>query len=96
MTSVTGGRLVSGSGRGVVGSGGGVLGSGGGFVSSGADGSRVASSGGADSGFEYIVGVMGAWLYICMSGLGGGGVCKGGMYALRMWWCALRIILFPI
>ena len=91
MTSVTGGRLVSGSGRGVVGSGGGVVGS-----EDGVDGGRVASSGGADSGFEYIVGVMGAWLYICMSGLGGGGVCKGGMYALRMWWCALRIILFPI
>ena len=77
MTSVTGGRLVSGSGRGVVGSGGGVVGS-----EDGVDGGRVASSGGADSDLEYIVGVMGAWLYICMSGLGGGVECVRGVSML--------------
>ena len=43
----------------------------------------------------YVLDVMGAWLDIDISGMDGG-VCKGGVYVFRMWWCALRNILFPI
>ena len=42
---------------------------------------------------EYVLDVMGAWLDIDISGMEGG-VCKGGVYAFRMWWCAIRMILF--
>ena len=107
-TPITCGRLGSGSGGGVVGSMGGtdcgrVAGSGGSVGGGGgANSSRVAGSvgavgrgGSAHCGIEYVLDVMGAWLDIDISRMGGG-VCKGGVHAFRMWWCALRMIMFPI